>query len=143
MMAAGPANSRRTARSRRQRMSTGAGSLAYHAADHWWSNRKCREKAVRPKTARCPVRRPCSLFQRRRNLGIDRERQICESAWIAHGFRQESGRNGGANALHQGDKITVKFIRARNGSPLGFLKWETCRTDAWSIPPPVTRTTND
>jgi hypothetical protein len=28
----------------------------------------------------------------------------------------------GANALHQGDKITVKFIPARNGSPLGFLK---------------------
>jgi hypothetical protein len=28
----------------------------------------------------------------------------------------------GANALHQGDKVTIKFIPARNGSPLGFLK---------------------
>ena len=28
----------------------------------------------------------------------------------------------GQNALHQGDKITVKFIPARNGSPLGFFK---------------------
>ena len=28
----------------------------------------------------------------------------------------------GANALHQGDKIIVKFLPARNGSPLGFLK---------------------
>ena len=28
----------------------------------------------------------------------------------------------GANALHAGDKISVKFIPARNGSPLGFLK---------------------
>jgi hypothetical protein len=27
----------------------------------------------------------------------------------------------GANALKQGDKITVKFIPARNGNPLGFL----------------------
>src|SRR5688572_32159330 len=27
----------------------------------------------------------------------------------------------GQNALHQGDKITVKFIPARNGDPLGFL----------------------
>lgn len=27
----------------------------------------------------------------------------------------------GQNALHQGDKITVKFIPAKNGSPLGFL----------------------
>jgi hypothetical protein len=29
-------------------------------------------------------------------------------------FRQESGRNG--------DKITVQFIPARHGSPLGYLK---------------------
>ena len=28
----------------------------------------------------------------------------------------------GPNALHAGDMITVKFIPARNGSPLGFLK---------------------
>ena len=28
----------------------------------------------------------------------------------------------GANALHQGDKITVKFLPAKDGSPLGFLK---------------------
>ena len=28
----------------------------------------------------------------------------------------------GENALHAGDMITVKFIPARNGSPLGFLK---------------------
>jgi hypothetical protein len=28
----------------------------------------------------------------------------------------------GPNALHAGDKISVKYIPARNGSPLGFLK---------------------
>ena len=28
----------------------------------------------------------------------------------------------GPNALHTGDNITVKFLPARNGSPLGFLK---------------------
>jgi hypothetical protein len=28
----------------------------------------------------------------------------------------------GPNALHSGDNITVKFLPARNGSPLGFLK---------------------
>ena len=28
----------------------------------------------------------------------------------------------GPNALHAGDAISVKFIPARNGSPLGFLK---------------------
>jgi hypothetical protein len=28
----------------------------------------------------------------------------------------------GPNALHAGDNISVKFIPARNGSPLGFLK---------------------
>src|SRR2546430_14851744 len=28
----------------------------------------------------------------------------------------------GPNALHTGDKITVKFFPARDGSPLGFLK---------------------
>ena len=31
----------------------------------------------------------------------------------------------GPNALHPGDKITVKFLAARNGSPLGFLKTVT------------------
>jgi uncharacterized protein DUF6152 len=28
----------------------------------------------------------------------------------------------GPNALHTGDKITVKFLPAKDGSPLGFLK---------------------
>ena len=28
----------------------------------------------------------------------------------------------GPNALHPGDNITVKFLPARDGSPLGFLK---------------------
>ena len=28
----------------------------------------------------------------------------------------------GPNALHQGDKISVKFLPAKDGSPLGFLK---------------------
>ena len=28
----------------------------------------------------------------------------------------------GPNALHAGDMVSVKFIPARNGSPLGFLK---------------------
>src|SRR5262245_24557397 len=28
----------------------------------------------------------------------------------------------GANALHAGDNIKVKFLPARDGSPLGFLK---------------------
>jgi uncharacterized protein DUF6152 len=28
----------------------------------------------------------------------------------------------GPNALHVGDKITVKFLPAKDGSPLGFLK---------------------
>jgi hypothetical protein len=28
----------------------------------------------------------------------------------------------GPNALHTGDKITVKFLAARDGRPLGFLK---------------------
>jgi hypothetical protein len=28
----------------------------------------------------------------------------------------------GPNALHAGDNITVKFLPAKNGSPLGFLK---------------------
>jgi hypothetical protein len=28
----------------------------------------------------------------------------------------------GANALHAGDNVSIKFIPARNGAPLGFLK---------------------
>lgn len=28
----------------------------------------------------------------------------------------------GPNALHEGDKVTVKFLPAKDGSPLGFLK---------------------
>jgi hypothetical protein len=28
----------------------------------------------------------------------------------------------GPNALHAGDMVTVKFLPAKNGSPLGFLK---------------------
>jgi len=28
----------------------------------------------------------------------------------------------GPNALHQGDKISAKFLPAKDGSPLGFLK---------------------
>lgn len=28
----------------------------------------------------------------------------------------------GPNALHQGDKVSVKFLPAKDGSPLGFLK---------------------
>jgi hypothetical protein len=31
----------------------------------------------------------------------------------------------GPNALHAGDSITVKFLPARDGSPLGFLKTVT------------------
>ena len=31
----------------------------------------------------------------------------------------------GPNALHAGDMVTVKFLPARNGSPLGFLKTVT------------------
>ena len=31
----------------------------------------------------------------------------------------------GENALHTGDNIKVKFLPARNGSPLGFLKSAT------------------
>ena len=31
----------------------------------------------------------------------------------------------GPNALHVGDNITVKFLPARDGSPLGFLKTVT------------------
>ncbi len=31
----------------------------------------------------------------------------------------------GPNALHPGDKVTVKFLGSRDGSPLGFLKTVT------------------
>jgi hypothetical protein len=40
----------------------------------------------------------------------------------ATGLAQRGVGPTGANALHQGDKVTIKFIPARNGSPLGFLK---------------------
>jgi hypothetical protein len=40
----------------------------------------------------------------------------------ATGLAQRGVGPTGANALHQGDQVKVKFIPARNGSPLGFLK---------------------
>jgi uncharacterized protein DUF6152 len=40
----------------------------------------------------------------------------------ATGLAQRGVGPTGPNALRAGDKITVKFIPARNGSPLGFLK---------------------
>jgi hypothetical protein len=40
----------------------------------------------------------------------------------ATGLAQRGIGKTGPNALHNGDKITVKFLPARNGSPLGFLK---------------------
>jgi hypothetical protein len=40
----------------------------------------------------------------------------------ATGLAQRGVGPTGANALHQGDKVTIKYIPARNGSPLGFLK---------------------
>jgi uncharacterized protein DUF6152 len=40
----------------------------------------------------------------------------------ATGLAQRGIGTTGPNALHSGDKITVKFLPARNGSPLGFLK---------------------
>lgn len=49
------------------------------------------------------------------------------TSWVftlgsATGLAQRGVGPTGPNALHAGDKITVKFIPARNGSPLGFLK---------------------
>ena len=40
----------------------------------------------------------------------------------ATGLAQRGIGTTGPNALHAGDKITVKFGPAKNGSPLGFLK---------------------
>jgi uncharacterized protein DUF6152 len=40
----------------------------------------------------------------------------------ATGLAQRGVGPTGPNALHSGDEISVKFIPARNGSPLGFLK---------------------
>lgn len=49
------------------------------------------------------------------------------TSWVftlgsATGLAQRGVGPTGPNALHAGDKISVKFIPARNGSPLGFLK---------------------
>ena len=40
----------------------------------------------------------------------------------ATGLAQKGVGKTGPNALHAGDNITVKFLPARDGSPLGFLK---------------------
>jgi hypothetical protein len=40
----------------------------------------------------------------------------------ATGLAQRGIGKTGPNALHNGDQITVKFLPAKNGSPLGFLK---------------------
>jgi len=40
----------------------------------------------------------------------------------ATGLAQRGVGPTGQNALHQGDMVKVKYIPARNGSPLGFLK---------------------
>ena len=40
----------------------------------------------------------------------------------ATGLAQRGIGTTGPNALHTGDKIKVKFLPAKNGSPLGFLK---------------------
>ena len=40
----------------------------------------------------------------------------------ATGLAQRGIGKTGPNALHAGDKIKVKFLPAKNGSPLGFLK---------------------
>ena len=49
------------------------------------------------------------------------------TSWVltlgsATGLAQRGIGKTGPNALHAGDAITVKFIPARDGSPLGFLK---------------------
>jgi hypothetical protein len=50
-----------------------------------------------------------------------------QTSWVftlgsATGLAQRGVGPTGPNALHAGDEISVKFIPARNGSPLGFLK---------------------
>ena len=49
------------------------------------------------------------------------------TSWVftlgsATGLAQRGVGPTGPNALHAGDEISVKFIPARNGSPLGFLR---------------------
>src|SRR5262249_21669387 len=50
-----------------------------------------------------------------------------ETPWVmtmgsATALAQRGVGKTGPNALHVGDPITVKFLPAKNGSPLGFLK---------------------
>jgi hypothetical protein len=50
-----------------------------------------------------------------------------ETTWVltlgsATALAQRGVGKTGPNALHTGDSVTVKFIPAKNGSPLGFLK---------------------
>jgi hypothetical protein len=40
----------------------------------------------------------------------------------ATGLAQRGIGKTGPNALHAGDQVSIKFIPARNGAPLGFLK---------------------
>src|SRR6185436_12341089 len=40
----------------------------------------------------------------------------------ATGLAQRGVGPTGQNALHQGDQVTIKYVPARNGAPLGFLK---------------------
>ena len=40
----------------------------------------------------------------------------------ATGLAQRGVGPTGQNALHQGDLVTIKYVPARNGAPLGFLK---------------------
>ena len=50
-----------------------------------------------------------------------------ETTWVltlgsATALAQRGVGKTGPNALHMGDSISVKFIPAKNGAPLGFLK---------------------
>jgi hypothetical protein len=40
----------------------------------------------------------------------------------ATGLAQRGVGPTGQNALKQGDQVTIKYVPARNGAPLGFLK---------------------
>jgi hypothetical protein len=49
------------------------------------------------------------------------------TSWVmtlgsATGLAQRGVGKTGPNALHAGDNVSIKFIPARNGAPLGFLK---------------------
>lgn len=49
------------------------------------------------------------------------------TSWVmtlgsATGLAQRGIGKTGPNALHAGDMVSIKFIPARNGAPLGFLK---------------------